>query len=293
MTTRINALILDDNRIIADNILKRIFKANESNLPFTNLDLVPHFLALDLSNLDTSAKSLGDEITLKEIDILLLDRGFYTLIDPTVDSAYAALDPASLYSRTDDTGIKIEKILAHVPKERFKQIKAVIVYTYDDETYVEAAQIKEWIREVLPDTFDKSSIDVVLTYPEIYDLAKSKLYRMKSVPNLPELESIGSKSDFVLYGLFMGEILYHRVIALVTRQRARRLQAKRNQTIRNLFLLFAIFTCLNLGASSLYSLLSKGKNADLILMLVSLAFALILPVLILRLKPEWIISIED
>ena len=293
MTTRINALILDDNKIIADCILKRIFKANESNLPFTNVDLVPHFMALDLSNLDKSAALLGDAITLKAIDILLLDRGFYTLIDPSVDSSYHALEPALLYSRKDDAGIKIEEILGRVPKEKFKQIKGVIVYTYDDEKYIEPAQIKELIRNVLPSGFDKDAIDVVLTYAEIYDLARLKLYRMKNVANATELESIGGKSDFMLYGLFMGEILYHRTISLINKRRAKRLQAKRNQALRNVLLLFGVFTSLNLGAASLYSLLSRGGSADLMLMVVSLVFALILPVLILRLKPEWIISLDD
>lgn len=293
MGKQVNVLILDDIGIIADCVKKRIFKANESHSAFTGLELLPHHITVDNNNLSEAAKKIAVEITSKKIDVLLLDRGFYNIIDPVTDTKYGSLDSNMLYCRKGDKGNDIEEILRLIPKDTFNCVSSVILYTYDDETYSEPAQIKQVIRDVLPTQFDKNDIDVILTYPEIYGLSNLKLYVCKDVKGFPDIESIGPKSGFMLYGLFMGEILYHRTVSLVNKQQQKRFQEKRAHLQRRLFLFFGIFTFLNIGANALYNLLSRGPQTDLFLLLISLAFALILPALILKVKPEWIIDIED
>lgn len=153
MPQKINALILDDNEIVADCLKKRIFKANESHCDFTGIEIIPHFLRIDLCDVNRSAQEIASAIISEEIDILLLDRGFYGIIDPSKAPKYSTLNNDSLYCAKDDKGQLIEDILKLIPKEKFKRISAVIVYTYDEE-YAEPEQIRQIMRDILPVHFD-------------------------------------------------------------------------------------------------------------------------------------------
>lgn len=134
---------------------------------------------------------------------------------------------------------------------------------------------------------------MILTYPAIYRLADLNLYTSMDVVDHPDLECIGHKSGFMLYGLFMGELLYHRAVALINRRKTVVRQNKKTQALRNVTILFIVFTALNLGANALYNVLSHNLANDLALILLSLSFALLLPLLILVLKPDWILNIEE
>lgn len=294
MAKKVNVLILDDNEIIADNVKKRIFKANESHSASLGFEVIPHHIIIDINNLSDAAEKITAEVTSKKIDVLLLDRGFYNIIDPVTEQKYRSLDSNMLYCRKGDKGHNIEDILRLIHKDTFKGVSSVIIYTYDDETYSEPALIKQVIRDVLPPQFDKNAIDVILTYPEIYKLSDLKLYKEPTdVNGFSDIELIGPKSDFMLYGLFMGEILYHRTVSLVKKRQQNLFQARKTHLQRRLFLFFGIFTFLNLGANALYNLLSRDTHTNFLLLITSLAFALILPALILQIKPEWVIDIED
>lgn len=294
MRKKLEVLILDDNEIIGDCIRKRIFKANESNFSFTKLEIIPHYFYIDLENIQQSIDKISSEIIVKKIDVLLLDRGFFKIVDPSTDSTYRNLSSKYLYCKKDDQGRQIEEILGLIPKEKFKNISGVIVYTYDSGPwYIEPAQIKQSIKELLPEKFDKNAIDVVMTNTEVYSLANLKLYNQREVKDFPELKSIGNKSEFMLYGLFMGEILYHRIVSLIEKKREKVLENKKTKIQRNVIFLFIIFTALNLGAEALYSLLSMNLGNDYLLFFMSAGFALLLPILILILKPEWIINFEE
>jgi hypothetical protein len=295
MGKQVNVLILDDNEIIADNVKKRISKANESHSASAGFEVLPHHITIDINNLSDAAEKITAEVISKRIDVLLLDRGFYNIIDPVTNRQYGSLDSDMLYCRKGDKGHIIEEILRLIHKDTFKSVSSVIIYTYDDaESYSEPALIKQAIRDVLPPQFDKNAIDVILTYPEIYELSELKLYKDPiDVNGFPDIELIGPKSDFMLYGLFMGEILYHRTVSLIKKRQYNLFQERRAHLQIRLFLFFGIFTFLNLGANALYNLLSRGKPTDVLLLLTSLAFALILPWLILMIKPELVIDIED
>ena len=231
---RINALILDDNWIVGDCIKKRIFKANEAEFSSEEINVKPFYLEVDTLDKENAARIIESFIINNEINFLLLDRGFYNLIDPKSLVGHENLQPEKLYLNKKDKGIKIEQILKCISKDKMKSLKGVIIYTYDMEgTYIEPAQIRQNILEILPITFKKENIDIVLTNSEIYSLSSLQLYGNEADKNNPELIISGTKSDFMLYGLFIGEILYHRIISIVQKEREiQKINKKQRVTIQ-------------------------------------------------------------
>lgn len=215
MKNTFKVLILDDVKIIGDAIEKRIFKANASNYRTSNIKIIPHYLFVDHTNREKAARKIASVIALERIDILILDRGFSTLIDPSENKKYEHLDEGKLYSHKDSGSEDIEDIIRLIPQKNLDKIEGVIIYTYDGSPYSEPEQIKHLYKEILPKQISSEYIEVVLPKQEVYDLANLKLYNFEKVQNHAELESFGRKSDFMLYGLFMGEILYHRTLNLI------------------------------------------------------------------------------
>lgn len=294
MKKKVNVLILDDIEIVAENITKRIERASLINLPFTNLQVVPHYLKIDHNDEKKAAQDIALTITGHKIDVLLLDRGFYNVVELKEGNNYGSLNETKLYGIMGDKGKMIETILKETPPHTFDDISGVVVYTYipDDNVY-EASEIKEKIAQLLPEKFDEDAIEVVQTNLEIYNLAKLKLYNVQDVPEHPDLQSWGDKSGFVLYGLFMGEILYHRVISIIKFKKYGKIFLdKKARMQRNIFFLFFIFTGLNIGATVLCELLAKPMTY-IGLLILAIVFALGLPLLILWLKPELIINVDD
>lgn len=296
MKNKFNVLILDDNETIGENIKKRIFKANSSNYSFSGIEVIPHFLTIDISDLANSAKKINQFINSNNIDYLLLDRGFYHIIDPKLNSDYNHLDKKYLYTIKADlkNGIKIEKILEMIPQRDFKKIKGVIVYSYDaSDDYIEPAQIKQLYVNLLPEKFNEKNIEIILTNSKVYKLSGLQLYIDQELPENKNMTVIGLKSDFKLYGLFMGEILYHRVISMVDRARKSTILTKRKLVVRNLIILFLSFTALTIGGNALYEILSEKVKSDYFLLFSSIVFALLIPLFILAVKPELLIDIDN
>lgn len=292
---KINVLILDDNLMIGDCIKKRIFKANEAKFSSSIAEIKPYYLQIDISKKEIAVEKIETFIASHEINFLLLDRGFYNLIDPKTNTGFSNLSSGNIYLKKNDEGIKIEQILKLVSKEILKKIKGLIVYTYDDNYggYVEPAHIKQMVIDVMPDNFNKEYVDIVLSHSEVYNLSNLRLYQLKEVKNHPDLMILGKKAEFMLYGLFIGEILYHRIIAMVQKENERIQLSKQEGVRRNIILLFVIFTCLNLGGEALFNLLSKSGSNDLLLVVLSLGFALFLPIIILLLRPNWLINLDE
>ena len=86
----------------------------------------------------------------------------------------------------------------------------------------------------------------------------------------------------------MGEILYHKVVSMISQSEKKKMPTKKNLILRNVLILFFIFTALSIGGNSLYSLLN-----NYIIIVTSFVFSLIMPLFVLFLKPEWIIPIDD
>jgi hypothetical protein len=296
MGKRINALILDDNEIIGENIKKRIFKASATNFPFFKIEVVPYFITINISNIRDSALKISHFINSKEIDYLLLDRGFYHVIDPKLNHSYSNLNDKYLYTKKVDlqSGIKIETILELIPKNDLKRIKGIIVYTYDTTgDYIEPAQIKQLYLDIFPKRITENAIEIILTNSEIYNLAGLDLYIDKELPDDNELTMTGLKSDFKLYGLFMGEILYHRVIALINKTKQKSVSTKRKFLIRSFIILFFTFTGLTIGGNALYEILDKKIKNDAFLLLSSIVFSLLVPLFILAVRPDLLMDVDN
>lgn len=291
-----NALILDDNEFVGDNIRKRIYKANTSNYSYSGVEIIPHFLTIDISDLSKAAKSIINYINANKIDYLLLDRGFYFVIDPSSNETYNNLDNKYIYTKKKDlkNGVKIEKILELTSKKEYNRIKGIIVYTYDaNEDYIEPAQIRQTFLNIMPENFNEKNIEIILTNSEVYKLSGLNLYIDSELPENKEMTITGLKSDFKLYGLFMGEILYHRMISMLNKEQERRFISKQKMIIRNFIILFFTFTFLSIGGNASYQMLYNKIHSNIFLLVISVVFAVLLPLFILAVKPNLLINIED
>jgi Na+-transporting NADH:ubiquinone oxidoreductase subunit NqrB len=126
---------------------------------------------------------------------------------------------------------------------------------------------------------------------EIYKLAGLKLYA-DAENSQPNFFKLGLKADFKLYGLFIGEILYHKVISMINQREHTKFIAKKKLLVRNIFVLFFVFTGLSLGGNVLYNMLVRNINNYLLLVL-SIIFSVLMPLFILLIKPELVISIDN
>ncbi|MTI29948.1 hypothetical protein, partial [Xanthovirga aplysinae] len=131
MRKKINTLIIDDNPVIGDCIGKRILKAN--SLYIENPEIVPTFMEMDLTHKIKSLKLIEGFILNNQVEILLLDRGYYRVYDPVKDEDYKNLNDKYLYSPSGDKGMKIENLLSSFSAKSLNKIKGIIIYTYDSD----------------------------------------------------------------------------------------------------------------------------------------------------------------
>ncbi len=295
MPNSLSILILDDNEIIAACIEKRLLKASQTFFETTQLEIIPTYLRLSNSDAIKAGKEIENYLKENEVDFLLLDRGFFDIIDPNKIND-ESLDSEKLYIRKDAKGLKINDILSNVNFSKVKEFKGVILYTYDEpshtsEWYIEPAQIRQDLIMSFGKKINPDYIDIVLTNTEVYQLASLKLYEYKPKQVGEYLES-GNKSAFMLYGLFMGEILYHRILKIYDKQQRNKLRAKKGSVKTQLILLFIVFTALSIGGNAIYALTIKQIKSDVGLLLLSLVFSILFPILILVLKPGWVIDLN-
>ncbi len=57
--------------------------------------------------------------------------------------------------------------------------------------------------------------------------------------------------------------------------------------------ILAKFTALSIGGNAAYSYVSKQFSSDIWLLILTVIFSLFFPYLILRVKPEWLINIDE
>lgn len=297
MAKTYNILLLDDNDIIASCIQKRLLKASQTFYETTQVELNPIHLQIDIANLSEAGQRIEKSIIDNNIHFLLLDRGFFVIVDPAIQSNLSDLDKNTLYIGKDAKSIKVTEILKEVNFSKTKSLKGLVLYTYDEpsltsEWYVEPAQIKNDLKQTIGDKLNSDNIDIVLTNSEIYHLANLRLYDNNPKQIGDYLEQ-GKKSDFMLYGLFMGEILYHRILKIIDKQQKKTLSKKRSSLNTKLILLFIVFTSLSIGGNAIYTFAMQKIQSNLGLLLLSLVFSVAFPLLILIIKPEWLISLDD
>ncbi len=293
----VNALIVDDNPIISDCILKRLGKASERYSSDSDISIRAFQCQFSVYDSVVAARKFEDCINLNSIDFLLLDRGFFDIIDP-VYKRDLNLDGDYLYVSNQQKNVKIIEILSHVSFRNIKKLQGIIVYSFDElyqtsEWYVEPVQIKREITDLVGEKVNEKDVEVILTNTEIYSLAGVNIYASAGKQYDDQYLYLGRKSDFSLYGLFVGELLYHRMERILNRKRRTSMVEKSRRTNRTLILLFLIFSGLAVGGNALYSLLYQWVGNNGTLLLLSLVFSIFLPVLVLLTKPDWIISIDE
>ena len=195
----------------------------------------------------------------------------------------------------------LKELTIRRPKE-MKRLKGVILYTYDSRGDVfkrtEPATLRQNIRKGLPDEFDPKKIDLLLTYTKVYEPARLTLYENKIIDDTNYIR-MGKKSDFVLYGVFVGEILFHRILHLNERSRIARFRQKNGFRLRNLLLLFLVFTSINLGSNLIGQRVAEigtdsgGVRDSALWLALCIVTGLLLPALVILLRPDWIFPIED
>jgi hypothetical protein len=275
-----NVLILDDIKLAGESIENIICKLNTSYSLLSGIKIIPHYKTIDISDIKTAAENITLLIYDKEIDYLLLDRGFSYVIDN--------LDNEFLYAENKGK-VQIEDILKLIPIKCYNRIKGTIIYTYDQTPkYTETIQ-KEFLAS-LPNKFDKKKIEFYRSNI-VYEEAGLKLYADPE-PAQPNYFKLGLKANFKLYGLLIGEILYHKLISMINQREKAKFIAKKEYGIRYVFVLFFVFTGLTLGGNALYNMLAKNGD-DYLLLILSIVFSVLIPLFILWIKPELIIPKDN
>ncbi|MBL7137041.1 MAG: hypothetical protein ISS81_10720 [Candidatus Marinimicrobia bacterium] len=293
MNKTINVLILDDNELVVECLTEKFLTTNQLFCEMTNINIVPYYLKIDLIE---GAVQIEEYLIKNSIHYLLLDRGFITIYDPE-NISNSKLNKDKLYISKSEKSIKINEILKKVNFNKIKKLDGAILYTYDEpeatsEWYVKPETIKQDLKNIIGNKVDKENIEVILTNSEIYKYANYRLFDLQQEKTDDRYIILGEKADFKLYGLFLGEILYHRVLKFVNKKHQIFIKARKTNINRKVLLLFIIMSSLTIGANSLYGIVSRYIDNNVIVCLSSLIFSLILPIIILFVKPEWIIDIE-
>lgn len=127
----------------------------------------------------------------------------------------------------------------------------------------------------------------------MYDVAGIDLYEGWGEEEVEGFLFHGNKPDFALYGLFIGEILYHKIVRNIELKNKKKAKSKVTFATRNLALLFVVFTALSIGGNAAYNYASQQLNNDFGLLILTMVFSLAFPILILIIKPEWLLNIEE
>jgi len=293
---KLNILILDDNFVIGHKVKKRLFTANSTYKDETGFEIFPFYIEIDNVNPKIASKEVNNFVRENNIQYLLLDRGFGELIEPQENNELD-FDVSYIYRNMSKGGFKIEQLLSHwkqINNNSLKDIKGLIVYTYDD--YFEADKPKqgEVIKEEIINKLDsilpsKCKFDVLLAYSNIYKIANVDLY--EGYNDETGIIKLGKKNGFLLYGIFVGELLYHKLIQMTSVRSASNIKSKKTRLFYRLIILYLIFISLNLGSSAIFSYLFEKSN--LAIGLLSLFFGIFIPFLILLLRPSLLIDIDE
>ncbi len=289
----INVLLLDDNFIIANKIKKRIFEADSLYKFNSNFHIHTYYQEIDNSNVSNGAEQMNLFIKSQNIEYLLLDRGFGKIVDPEIEPL-SSLDNTCVYKDNSVKGYNVEELLLELKNKNnsnLNSIKGILIYTYDDYRTInkEGEIIREEIIGNLETIIPKNCyVDILLTYSSIYKIANKNLY---FAFNGHGVFKLGRKDDFQLYGIFIGELLYHKLSHVINIKKFKILKERKKSIILKIIILYLIVISINVGSNALYSLIFEGINK--LYGFVSILFALILPLIVLKFLPGYLIDFDD
>lgn len=294
---RINVLILDDIFVVGDNVKTRIFADDESYRHDLGLKIHPYYCnEINDKNLKEASCIVNEEIRKNDIEYLLLDRGFGKIIELGHDN-YPELEAGFLYKDNTANGFKIEHLLEELDRineNSLHHIKGIIVYTHDDYREQNPDKYGTIVKEEIIDklkripSLKKTRIDVLLAYSEIYKIAEIDLYEGYAGKGVIKL---GKKNEFILYGIFIGKLLYHKLIQMINIRRVNLIKEKKLLLFYRLIILYIIFISISVGGNAIFSYLFK--QGGFIVGIISLLFGILIPFAVLLLKPSILIDIND
>lgn len=305
-----NILIIDDNWYVGDQIKNRLQSLDmrnntkEMNVEYISGSVNQYFSHYNEPNF---IDKIADKLL--NTDYLLLDLHFQDLnieesekitnefvlinIDDKAEGIEfkGLTDAAKKYLQT--YSVKSVELFKQIDQSKLNKInqklKGLILYTYSpNPKQGELAGKAKLIRKAL--NLNKERIEIFSSHKEIYQSAGAELYKTDRVSK--NLVSLGYKSDFRLYGTAMGEIIYHKIIDKENAKSQKRLKSKRARLWLRIPLFFFILLCIDLGSNTISEMIKvSGANNKLILS-ICLFLGIILPLLILLLKPEILIDYE-
>ena len=277
-----NVLILDDIEFVGKNLCKRFYETSRFYSKNLGIEIKPHFEVVQIGDCyKNTLEKIKDSIIERKIDYLILDRGFNNIENIKADA----------FSVNMDNKINVEELLKDIPTEYYKRIKGVIVYTYipdEKEKDFDIEKFRDDIYTILSEKISIENIQIILCNKEIYKDTGLKLYDYDYDKINEKFSNVtGSKSKFGLYGLFMGEILYHRLIQMINKQKKFMITKGKSSKVLSFIILFLVFTGLSIGGNALYNIFSIYIN-NVFLLFCSVVFAIVLPIIILLKNPDWI-----
>ena len=207
----VKVLIVDDNEVIADGIMKRFRMVNNYYRPYTNTDIRAARLEANYIDKDKLKESIESALDSGDFDFLLLDRRYIKYVGR---KDLSTLDDKKLYYDDEPDDLCVEKVLKLVDRGKLANILGAFIYT---NSVKDKANVQNDLQQEIQDILPGKVVEVLMTHREIYDLADTELYDFEKVPNT-NYKSLGKVTDISLYGVFMGEILYHRVVFALIRR---------------------------------------------------------------------------
>lgn len=279
-----NVLILDDITFVGEHLEKRFFETSRFYSENLGIELKPHFEPVQIGDCyKETLKNIGDSIVQHKIDYLILDRGF-NYIENIKGDRFSVKTEGKIY---------VDKLLKDIPNEYYKRIKGIIIYTYipeELENDFNKEKFVESIYEILLKRINKENIQIILCNSEIYKLARLKLYGYDYDGINHKISNVtGSISEFKLYGLFMGEILYHRLIQMINKQKNILITKGRGHNTICFVIYFLAFTGLSIGSNALYNFLLDNHIGKGFLLFVC---SLLIPMFILLTNPKWMTPVS-
>jgi hypothetical protein len=242
------------------------------------------YLLLDLHFQDLNIEE-SEKITNEFVLININDKAEGIEFKGLTDAAKKYLQTYSIKSVELFKGIDQSKL-----NKISQKLKGLILYTYSPnpkqgELASKAKQIKQALN------LNKERIEIFSSHKEIYQSAGAELYKTDRISK--DLVSLGFKSDFRLYGTAMGEIIYHKIIDKENARKRKRLKSRQTKLWFRIPLFFLILLCIDLGSNTLSKLINDTGIKNKIILAICLFLGIILPLLILFLKPEILIDYES
>ncbi len=289
----VNVLIVDDIRITGQKIAERLSYLNNK---FHNdyVNVMPRYYHYDVKKtIHDNVTDIRNIITDKKIKYLLLDRGFRQIINIDEKDKYANIKidiEQNIYSDNSvhEKILHVDEVLKEITndietsKHIYKKcLQGIIVYTYSIEG-TEPGLLKNRIKDYLPDDFPDENLTIIETNSEIYEKAHLKLHRNEEVESL-KIYFKGPISEFKLYGLFMGEILYNHIRYHFFISKIKSIEKYKLPLIRIFLAYYISFIAINVGGNLIASYVFTNYNTGILLFIISLS--IILPLFILFVKP--------